>query len=86
MAPRRLSRLQRQILKHLVAEDRRTQGRMSMGHLALVQLLSHDKSNVSHSLQTLETRGLIRIGRTPGGQADFVDLTAEGRKLAANLE
>lgn len=86
MAPRRLSRLQRQILKHLVAEDRRTQGSVIMGHFALVQTLGHDKSNVSHSLRTLETRGLIRIGRTPGGQADFVDLTAAGRKVAFHRE
>jgi DNA-binding MarR family transcriptional regulator len=86
MAPRRLSRLQRQILKQLIAEDRRTQGRVSMSHFELVQTLGHDKSNVSHSLPTLETRGLIRIGRTPGGQANFVDLTAEGRQLASYLE
>ena len=38
MAPRRLSRLQRHILKHVIAEDRRTQGRVIMGHFALVQL------------------------------------------------
>ena len=86
MAPRRLSRLQRHILKHVVAEDQRTQGRVSMGHLELMQLLGYDKSNVSHSLRTLETRGLIRIGRTPGGQADFVDLTTEGRNVASHRE
>ena len=38
MASRRLSRLQRHILKHVVAEDQRTQGRVSMGHLELMQL------------------------------------------------
>jgi DNA-binding MarR family transcriptional regulator len=86
MAPRRLSRLQRQILKQLIAEDRRTQGRMSMSHFELVQTLGHDKSNVSHSLRTLETRGLIRIGRTSGGQANFIDLTAAGRNVASHLE
>ncbi|PON09916.1 MarR family transcriptional regulator, partial [Candidatus Entotheonella serta] len=51
----------------------------------LVQSLGRDKSNVSHSLQTLEARGLITIGRSSGGQATHLDLTPEGRKLASNL-
>ena len=48
-----------------------------MGHDALVQALGHNKSNLSHSLRLLETRGFIRMGRTPGGKADVVDLTSE---------
>jgi DNA-binding MarR family transcriptional regulator len=44
------------------------------------------KSNVSHSLRTLEARGLIVISRTSGGQANTVDLTSEGRNLASELE
>ena len=86
MAPRRLSRLQRQILHCLFAENQRTQGGVIMGHFELVQTLGHNKSNVRHSLRTLETRGLIQIRRTSGGKADSVDLTSEGRKLASNLE
>ena len=86
MAPRRLSRLQRHILKCLMAEYRRTQGGTILGHYELVQALGHDKSNVSHSLRTLEVRGLIVISRTPGGQANTVNLTSEGRKLASEIE
>jgi DNA-binding MarR family transcriptional regulator len=86
MASRRLSRLQRQILKCLMADYRRTQGGTLLGHYELVQALGRDKSNVSHSLRTLEVRGLIVISRTPGGQANTVTLTSEGRNLASEFE
>jgi DNA-binding MarR family transcriptional regulator len=85
MAARRLSKLQRQILSAMWSQYERTQGGMSTGHLDLEQTLGRDKSSVSHSLRTLETRGLIRIGRSPGGQAVYLDLTQEGRKLASKL-
>lgn len=85
MAPQRLSRLQRRILRCLLAEDRRTNGGTSLGHVDLVKALEGDQGTISHSLRTLETRGLITIGRTSGGQASSVDLPSEGRKLAFNL-
>ena len=86
MASRRLSQLQRQILKCLMADYRRTQGGILLGHDELVQALGRDKSNISHSLRTLEARGLIVISRTPGGQANTVNLTSEGRNLASEFE
>ena len=86
MASRRLSQLQLHILKRLMAQYRRTQGGTLLGHDELVQSLGRDKSNVSHSLRTLEARGLIVIGRTPGGQANTVHLTSEGRNLASEIE
>jgi len=85
MTAQRLARLQRQILRCLFAQDQRTRGIMAMGHLELVQTLGRDKSNISHSLRTLETRGLITIGRTPGGKADSLDLTSAGRKVASEI-
>jgi len=85
MAARRLSTLQRQILRCMWAQYERTRGSMSTGHLELVQTLGRDKSNVSHSLRTLEARGSITIGRSPGGQATHLDLTVEGRKVASKL-
>lgn len=85
MAARRLSKLQRQILSRMWTQYERTQGGISTGHLELVQTLGRDKSNVSHSLRTLEARGLITIGRSPGGQATYLNLTSEGRKLASKL-
>jgi DNA-binding MarR family transcriptional regulator len=80
MAPRRLSRLQRPILKCLMAAYRRSQGVTLMGPYELVRALGRNKSNISHSLCTLETRGLISIHRTPDGRVHAVNLTAAGRK------
>lgn len=85
MAAQRLSKLQRQILSAMWSQYEHTQGGLSTGHLELVKQLGRDKSNVSHSLRTLETRGLMSIGRSPGGQALYLDLTAEGQKLASKL-
>jgi DNA-binding MarR family transcriptional regulator len=69
-----------------MADYRRTQGGILLGHYELVQSLGRDKSNVSHSLRTLEARGLIVISRTPGGQANTVHLTSEGRNLVSEIE
>lgn len=85
MAIRRLSKLQRHILDHMWAQYERTHGGISTNHLELAKSLGRDKSNVSHSLRTLEARGLIIIGRSSGGQASHLDLTPEGRKLASKL-
>ena len=83
MADERLSRLQGRILAWLWHEEQRTKGTMSASHQDLVQALGHDKGNLSHSLRNLEAKGLIRINRTPGGKAEALDLTPEGRQLAA---
>jgi DNA-binding MarR family transcriptional regulator len=82
MAPERLSRLQRRILVWLVAEDQRTWGTMAASHEDLVRTLmalGFDKGNVSTSLKGLEAKGLVTITGTPGGKAEAVDLTHEGR-------
>jgi DNA-binding MarR family transcriptional regulator len=55
---------------------------------ALVRALvafSVDKGNVSTSLKGLEAKGLVTITRTPGGRAEAVDLTPEGRHRVAAL-
>jgi DNA-binding MarR family transcriptional regulator len=85
MAPQRLSRLQRHILAWLVAEEQRTRGTMAASHQALVHAMAHEKGNLSHSLHNLERKGLVTIARTPGGQAQAVDLTREGRHRVAAL-
>jgi DNA-binding MarR family transcriptional regulator len=85
MAPERVSRLQRQILAWLVAEDQRTRGTMAASHQDLVQALAHDKGNLNTSLKGLERKGLVTITRTPGGRAEALDLTPESRKRAAYL-
>lgn len=85
MARWRVSRLQKRILRVLVAEHRRTQGRAWSSHYELVKALGGDKGNISHSLHTLEERGWIVILCTPGGQANAIDLTAEGLKNTAEI-
>jgi DNA-binding MarR family transcriptional regulator len=69
----------------VLTQYQRTNGVIAMGHRELVQTLGHDKSNISHSLYTLASRGLIVIDRTPGGKADSLHLTAEGRKVASKI-
>jgi DNA-binding MarR family transcriptional regulator len=69
-----------------MAQYQRTQGGTILGHYEFAQALGHDKSNISHSLRTLEDRGLIVVSRTPGGQANSISLTSEGRNLASELK
>jgi len=85
MARERLSRLQRRILAWLAAEEQRTRGTMAASHDDLARALAHDKGNLSTSLKGLAAKGLVTIARTPGGTAEAVDLTAEGRKRVAAL-
>jgi DNA-binding MarR family transcriptional regulator len=85
MAHERLSRLQRRILAWLAAGDQRTRGTMAASHQDLVHAVGGDKGNVSTSLKGLAAKGLITITRTPGGRAEAVDLTAEGRTRVAAL-
>jgi DNA-binding MarR family transcriptional regulator len=85
MAPERLSHLQRRILAWLQAHEQRTRGTLSASYSELVQALMHEKGNLSHSLRNLEAKGLVRMNRTTGGKAEALDLTPQGRKLAAQL-
>ena len=85
MAAQRLSRRQKHILQWLVMDHQRTRGLITSSHQDLVRALPGDKGNLSHSLQTLEARGLIVIGRSPGGKAESVWLTSEGQKWVSQL-
>ena len=85
MAAQRLSRRHKQILQWLAVDHQRTRGLIRSSHQDLVRALPGDKGNISHSLQTLEIRGLIIIGRSPGGKAEAVWLTSEGQKWASQL-
>ena len=68
MAARRFSRLQKRLLAWLVMDEQRTRGMILSSHQDLVGALQGDKSNISHSLRTLEARGLLVIVRTHGGK------------------
>lgn len=81
MAGGRLSRLQRRILRWLVADEQRTRGMISSSHPALVAALPSAQGNISHSLRRLETQGPVVI-RTPGGKTESVYLTPAGRQKA----
>jgi len=85
MAQARLSQLQKRLLRWLYRDYQRTQGRTSSSHYELVRAVAGDKGNLSHRLQTLEQRGLLGIGRSPGGKAEYVFLTAAGQHQAAQL-
>ena len=61
---------------------------MAASHEDLVHALvarGFDKGHVSTSLKGLAAKGLVTITRTPGGRAEAVDLTAEGRNRVAAL-
>jgi DNA-binding MarR family transcriptional regulator len=85
MAAIRLSQLQKRILRWLAAEYQRTNGGLANSHQELVMQLQHDKGNLSHSLRTLEKRGWIAIGRSPGGKAENVIITPAGQNEVAKL-
>jgi DNA-binding MarR family transcriptional regulator len=85
MAMQRLSRLQKRILEWLAADAQRTQGVILSSHEDLVKALPGDKGNSSRSLHTLEARGWIMIGQSPGGKAQHLTLTPEGRQSAAEM-
>ena len=85
MAAWRLSRLQQQLLRWLAADDQRTSGMIVSSHEDLVKALSADKGNLSRSLRTLEERGWIVMGRSPGGMAQHVTLTPEGSQRASEI-
>jgi len=85
MAARRRSRRQKQILQWLAVDHQRTRGMIRSSHQDLARALPGDKGNLSHSLQTLAARGLIVIGRSPGGKAESLWLTPEGQKWASHL-
>ncbi len=81
----RLSKRQKRLLCWLDAEERRTNRVFSSRHHQLVQALPHAKGTISHSLRLLEARGLVKIGRSLGGQAENVRLTSEGCQKASEI-
>jgi hypothetical protein len=85
MTATRLSRLQQQRLRWRHADERRSRGVIASSHQALVQAVPSAQGPMSHRLRLLETRGVIRIGRSPGGRAEYVTLTTAGRQKAAQL-
>jgi len=79
MTIQRLSRLQRRILAWLEAEHTRTRGTRSPSHQDLVRTLPGVyRQSISRSLKSLEAQGLVTVGRSPGGMAEYVNLVRKG--------
>jgi DNA-binding MarR family transcriptional regulator len=85
MAAQRVSRLQTQMLRWLLADHDRTRGVIASSYEALVKALGGDKGTISHSLRTLEARGWIVLGRTPGGRPEALYLTPTGLEKASEI-
>ena len=85
MAAVRLSRLQKRILCWLAVDEKRSGGMGSSSHPELVGAVPSAKGNSSHSLRLLERQGLMVVGRTPGGKAEYLYLTPEGRQKTLQL-
>ena len=85
MTTTRLSQLQKRILRWLIMDHHRTKGVIASRHQELVRALQGDKGNISHSLRTLEGRGVMVIGRSLGGKAEYLRLTPEGQKWASQF-
>ena len=82
MAARRFSQLQKRLLAWRAMEEQRTRGMISSSPQELAGALQGDKGNISHSLHTLEARGLLVLVRSHGGKAEALYWTAAGKKWA----
>ncbi len=85
MATQRVSRLHQRILRWLLADHQRTRGVTASSHEEWVKALGGDEGNISHSFHTLEARGWIVLGRTPGGRAESLHLTPAGLEQASAI-
>jgi DNA-binding MarR family transcriptional regulator len=79
MAAMRLSRLQKRIVRRFAADYQRTNGGLASSHQDLGVELQHEKGHLSHSLRTLEKRGWLEMGRSPGGKAEKMVITPAGQ-------
>jgi DNA-binding MarR family transcriptional regulator len=85
MAAERLSRLQRRMLQWVHEVEAISGWRYRPGYDELQRGLGGNKGNMSVSLRNLESKGLIKVYRTSGGQASTVWLTEEGQNRVCKL-
>jgi hypothetical protein len=85
MAPVRLSRLQKRILRWFAGDEKRSRGMLASSHQERIGALPSAKGNISHSLRLLEPQGFVVIGRTLGSKAESLYLPAAGRQKVAKL-
>jgi DNA-binding MarR family transcriptional regulator len=85
MAAERLSRLQRRMLQWVHAVEATSGWRYRPGYDELQRALRGNKGNMSVSLRNLESKGLIKVYRTSGGQASTLWLTEAGQNRVCKL-
>jgi hypothetical protein len=61
MATQRVSRLQKQMLRWLLADHQRTRGVLASSHAELVKALRGDKGNISHMSLSRFLSGMMRL-------------------------
>ena len=68
-----------------MAEDQRTSGVTSLGHLELVKALGEDKGHIRQSQPTLEARGLSTLVVHPAAQRPLWTSPQRGEMWPRNL-
>ena len=86
MAAQRLSRPQRRMLQWVSATEESSGWRYRPGYSELRRALGGNKGNMSVSLRNLESKGLIKVYRTSGGQASTLWLTEAGQNRVCKLK
>ena len=85
MAAQRLSRLQRRLLQWVYDTEASHGWRYRPGYDELRQAVGGNKGNVSVSVRNLESKGLLKVYRTSGGQASTVWLSEAGKNRVVTL-
>ena len=85
MAAQRLSGPQRRMLQWVYGAESSSTWRYRPGYDELRRALGGNKGNMSMSLRNLETKGLLKVYRTSGGQASTLWLTEKGKNRACKL-
>ena len=85
MALVRLSRLQKRLLLWLARDEKRSRGMIARAHQELIGALPSAKGHISPSRRLVESQGFLVMGRTLGGKAASLYLSAAGRQKVTNL-
>lgn len=85
MAPVRLARLQQRILLWVAEDEKRSRGRLARAHQERRGALPSAKGPISPSLRLWESQGFLGLGRTLGGTAASLSLTAVGHQRVGHL-
>lgn len=86
MPTRRLGWLDVWILCWLRADAQRSQGLLAASSQKLLAgFARQEQQQICASLASLETKGLIVVGRTPGGKPAYLALTAAGYQCVPQM-